>query len=183
EWVLPSQTGKAPKILIVRAQIRLMFDGMRGKLDVGGQIAGRSDIGEKRESNFKIVRSGLQEPDVGSRKPVTNPRNGIGRRERVDENPPVGRDAQETKKTRRWYADHALAIECVFPPFARRSMVWKSIDLRIEQQIDVGNDHARRRNFGARTSSSSSSASLLNAAESMPGRSLVLCGVILTRVL
>ena len=66
--------------------------------------------------------------------------------------------------------DPMRAVDALLPPCVRAGMLRKTGDDRVEQQIDVRNDHEDRRALPMIDSSSSSPTSLLKPPMSNPGR-------------
>ena len=96
-------------------------------------------------------------------------------RQRIGEHTAIGCEAQKPEETRESDPHLTLAVQHALPPSPRTHVVWEGVDLGVQKQVDVRNDH-RRVLFATMASSSSSSTSLLKAPASIPGRKVVLCG-------
>jgi len=162
--------------MIVGVDFAVVFDGVRGNLDIRGQVPARAESAEQAERDVEVAGPRRQKHYVGSGKPRSSP---VDRRldgKRVREHTPVRGDAQEAEQTSGSNPDRPAPVQRVFPETPGSLVQRVSIDLCVEQQIDIGYDHRPERILATTASSSSSSTSLLNEPTSIPGRNVVTCG-------
>src|SRR5438270_1879378 len=93
----------------------------------------------------------------------------------------MGGDADEAQRSNPWHA-HLFSGEGRFPPFPGGRMLGRPVVIRIQKDVDVGDDHARPRPcFRKYSSTSNSSTSWFIRLGSRPGRSPMENGSTLNR--
>ena len=116
-------------------------DGERGDLGIGDEIpAGRGRLLEQVEHLLDVGRIGLQDTGYLPAKPGGDVRGCLGQCHWRHIGARVGADAYEGEDHRVGQSDRLVFRETLFPPAARRAVEGRSIVVRVEQQIDVGND-------------------------------------------
>src|SRR3990172_4528744 len=141
-------------------------------LGVGGEIARGRGSPQQAERQLEVPRPWPQQMHVGKGTPFLDQSHRALRSHGACEDPPLGRDPYEAKGNRRRDSHGLLALRKVFPPDARGVVRREDREVGVQEQVDVRNDHlvfVGQREI--RTSSSSSSATWLNARGSNPGAS------------
>ena len=109
ERIDPAQLGKAREIGVVRVKLGLVLDRQGGKLHVGGQIGGHSEVAKKAKRELDMPRTRQKKAHLGTLKPGFDARQAIDHRQRWIEHSRIGRDANETEQGRTGETDLGLA--------------------------------------------------------------------------
>ena len=148
-------------------QFGLVFRSERRQMGVGREIRGGANRRQERKQNLCVAISWMDDADVRPIEPNTDVRTGSCRCERTIEDLPVGRDPDESKNGNPCETNLVLAVQEILPPAASLGMDDRLAVVRVDEEVDVGNDHER--SFLAAASESSSSTSWLIRSRSTPG--------------
>ena len=161
EGVHPAHALETTKIVVVGVDLASVFERVGGNLSIGREIAAGAQPSQEIEGDVEMARPRDDAAHVGLLQPASNPDDGIIHRKRRLKDSTVGRDPQEAEEAHRRNTDGTIAIEQRFPPASGGTMERKGVDLRIQKQVDVRDDHRRlpARTFASTASSSSSSTS------------------------
>ena len=153
-----------------------VLDGVSGELYVRREIRCGPELLEKAKRGVEVLRAWNEKRDAGPREPEANAIQRFQDREWLVEHAPIRADPDEAEDGYAGDPNLTPALKEVLPPLLGGSVLGEGVDLRIEEHVDVGNDHRPDDTFSTTASSSSSSTSLLKPTGSMPGLSMVLCG-------
>ena len=121
-----------------------MLIGMRGDHRVGTQIPSRSGILQQIEEQAERVRTGREQPDGGYGEPLLHdlarPADGHG----VFAQRGMGHQPNEREHHDPREAHRPGTGQRTFPPLPRSAMVRRRRVVGVDQEVDVGDDHAPR---------------------------------------
>jgi hypothetical protein len=179
ERVRPPQRREATEVCIVGVHLTLVFDGERSELDVGGEITCVPARPEELERDLQMPRTREYEAHLRSIEPAGDPFDRLGDSKRLPEHLAIGLERKEPKDDGRGQGDFHGAFQEFFPPAPRLGVLVEVGELRLQEQVDVRDDHAGRprRSFFTKPPSSSASASALKRVRSIPRRRPPTCGV------
>src|SRR6266498_4818779 len=117
-------------------------------------------------------------PNVTSRHPVLDPRESLADAEWTIQHAWARRQPDESEHGRSTEADLLAAVHQILPPPARLWMLGEALDVCVQQEVDVRDDHCVRRPRSRSTStrSSRSSTSAFSFPRSRPGSNRAACG-------
>src|SRR5579862_630999 len=171
----PPQAGEPEEIRVGGVEDGIVLDGERGDLRVRHEIARRAERLQQPKDLFNLAEEGFQNPRDGLSQPGANMCRRFRGSHRRLKYAGVRRDADETEYHHRRQADRLVPRQTLLPP-RRRFLVKGGVGVvRVDQEVDIGDNHppffaARFPGFFRKPSASRSSASLLKRAGSTPAR-------------
>jgi len=181
QWIPPLEAGKSREIGVGAAKGVTAFHGKGGKVRVGGEVPGCPKIFQIGTQSGKMAFCRHRNMDMRKREPFLDPRTGVGRRHGIPQDPTMGGDSQKSKNCHPGKTDTFGSAECGVPPCSGCFVMWGSGVVRMDEHVDVGQNHCWHLRPAAKASASSSSASWLSLSKSPPGLNPKLCGRVTTR--
>ena len=144
ERVSPAQLGKAAEIQVVRMELRLVLDRRSGDLGVSGQISSRPEMPEECKRDVEVTGSRREKMHMRPGEPA------LGVADSDDQPTSEGQPPSDWSPGRKKPNSTGPAMPTSTRPFINsvhqaRALAWRGerADVRVHQQVDVGDDHFR----------------------------------------
>ena len=174
--VLPAQSLEACEVAVVRVHRAGVLDRMGGDVRIRRQVRADGRRPQQLGQDGPVARRGWQQLGIGLGEPALDAVERVTDVERRVEDAPVRRHSDESENGRETQPHDLCRRERSVPPATGPAMERTRLVDRVDEQIDVRNDHRRNTTSRAtRSSVSSSSTNWLSRAASKPGRSRSLC--------
>lgn len=137
----PPKSRKPAEVRVIGVQLGLIFDGQGGEVKVGRQLATDARAGCETPHQIEVPRAGMNDLGLRLSHPGADVANRFVHRHRIDQDPPARHDADEPEKNGPGQADAGFSGERLFPPALRLRVLRRIGVVRIDQEIDVGDQH------------------------------------------